>query len=491
MTAPLTHIRRVFAPPVFADRDKTAKAAYSNLVGWGILVVAAPLLVVLGLVAPALQTMVWLVLGAMIVLAVLLLAATHAGFVKQGAAVFLIAVWGLYTWAAWESGGMFSASLCAQFIVVAIAEGTYGWRWAMAACALALATVSVFMWAEIIGIVPPSMVVTTPVSYGAVIGTFLIALALMHGLVGAQTRGTGARVARELKKRTLAEQRLVSLVDNAPFGAFVCELDGSDRLVVTRANQHASVALGTDASKFVGGDVGAAFAAATMEDLVERFLRVAHCGDAFEQEETHVHSGGSKRTLDVHAYRTEPGEIAIFFSDVTQQRVAEARIRRMAYHDELTSLPNRKLLLDRMNMAMEAARRRGCGVALLFIDLDNFKPLNDRYGHAFGDAVLAAVARRLVHNARASDTVARLGGDEFAMLVPDVSSGEQAELVAKKMVDAFCEPFGVNGRSVTLSASIGVTLSAEHDCAPLDLLDLADKAMYETKRGGNGGYRVA
>lgn len=214
-------------------------------------------------------------------------------------------------------------------------------------------------------------------------------------------------------------------------------------------------------------------------------------GAVFEGEEIQLHSGGAKRTLDVHAYQTEPNTIAIFFSDVTQQRLVEARIRQAAYHDELTTLPNRKLLLDRLRVAIEAGKRRKMGVALLFIDLDNFKALNDRYGHAFGDLVLSAVAKLLVLSVRASDTVARIGGDEFTVLMPEVANREQAEVVAHKIVEALREPVGINGRAITITASVGVTISTDHDVGPHALLELADKAMYRVKREGRDGYRVA
>jgi diguanylate cyclase (GGDEF)-like protein len=489
LAALLADVRGILAPPVFDDKAKTASAAYNNLLGWMMLLIISPALIALAFSVPSLRVLVWIAASALGALAVLLIALTHLGHVNNGAALFLVGVWALFSWAAWVSGGVFSAAICAQFLVVALAEATRRWRWAVAAGTLSLTTVAVFTWAALEEVVPASAVVTTPISYGAIVGACLLGLAITHGLIGAQTRWAGQRVVRELEVRAAAEQRLLNLVDNAPFGAFLADLRDGQRLTVSHANRHASVALGKDASQFVGGELNLAFATSDRGGLMEQFCRVAAQGEAFEGEEIQIHSGGAKRTLDVHAYQTEPNTIAVFFSDVTQQRLAEARIRQAAYHDELTSLPNRKLLLDRLGVAIDVGKRRKTGVALLFIDLDNFKPLNDRYGHAFGDLVLSAVGKLLIMSVRSSDTVARIGGDEFTVLMPDVANREQAEVVASKIVESFHEPVGINGRAITITASVGVTVSTDHDVGPHALLELADKAMYQMKRSGRDGYR--
>lgn len=484
-----TLMRDLLAPPVFESDEKTVIAAKSHLLAWVELGLVTPVIVALALSVPSIAGLVWIAAAGLVASSLFLLVATRTGYVTQAAMVFLIGVWALFSWAAWMSGGLFSAALCAQFLLVTLAEATHGWRWALAASALSITTVVGFAWAEVHGLTPFSTVITTPASYAAVVIACLLALAINHGLVGAQARGAKDRVARELQRRTTAEHRLRDLIDNAPFGAFLCELLDRRHLRVTHANRHASVALGKNAAQFVGGDLGEVFAASATHDLTERFRRVAAGGEPLE-DEIQIHSGGAKRTLAVHAYQTEPDVIAVFFNDVTQQRLDEARIRQMAFHDELTKLPNRKLLLDRLAVAIEAARRRESGVALLFIDLDDFKPLNDRYGHAFGDQVLSAVARRLHKTARASDTVARIGGDEFTVLMPDVTSREQAETVAKKLVAAFSEPLNLAGKSVTMTASIGIALSTDHDIGALALLESADRAMYDVKRSGRNGYRV-
>jgi len=489
-STPRIRLRDFLGLPIFGGDAKTIGAANNHVLAWVLLGLVVPGMVVLALAVPAISALVWIATIGEVLLALMLLVLTRLGFVTQAAAAFLVGIWALFAWAAWMSGGLFSAAICAQFLLVALAEAARGWRWALPASVLAIATVVALTWLEVQGLARPSSVITTPISYGAVVTACLIALAVTNGLIVARTRWAGDLVAAELRERKAAEQRLRDLVDNAPFGAFLCELVDRRCLRVTHTNRNASVVLGEDATQFVGGDLGDAFAASANHDLLDRFRRVALRGETLRADEVQMRTGGVERTFEVYAYQTEPGVIAVFFSDVTEQKVDEARIRQMAFHDELTKLPNRKLLLDRLGVAMDVARRRETGVALLFIDLDEFKPLNDRYGHAFGDLVLAEVANRLRVTARASDTVARIGGDEFTVLMPDVSSREQAEIVAGKLVEAFREPLDVGGRSVKITTSIGVAVSSDHDVDSDTLVEYADRAMYEVKRGGRDGYRV-
>lgn len=163
------------------------------------------------------------------------------------------------------------------------------------------------------------------------------------------------------------------------------------------------------------------------------------------------------------------------------------QIRHQALHDPLTRLPNRTLLADRANHALDAARRTGVHVGMLFVDLDAFKAVNDGHGHAFGDAVLRRVADRLTTAVRKSDTVARVGGDEFVFVLAELACREEAERVAEKILRLFDEPFELSGDDVKISASIGVAVA--HPADQYDtLLRQSDAAMYAAKAGG--GERV-
>jgi diguanylate cyclase (GGDEF)-like protein len=167
------------------------------------------------------------------------------------------------------------------------------------------------------------------------------------------------------------------------------------------------------------------------------------------------------------------------------------RLEFLATHDSLTGLPNRLLLFDRLDQAVKMSRRSKTKFALLFIDLDDFKNVNDSFGHAVGDQVLQAVGEALSSSMRLSDTVARLAGDEFAMILYDVRDGSDIATVARKIAAALSQPVHVLESSLTVTASIGVSLFPQHGTDPDALFKKADQAMYIAKNRGKGQYLVA
>jgi diguanylate cyclase (GGDEF)-like protein/PAS domain S-box-containing protein len=173
--------------------------------------------------------------------------------------------------------------------------------------------------------------------------------------------------------------------------------------------------------------------------------------------------------------------------DITDRRSAELALEYRALHDPLTGLPNRALVIDRLSQTFASARRHGLSTAVLFIDLDRFKSVNDSLGHAAGDELLAEVARRLAVGRRAVDTVARLGGDEFVIVLHDIPSDDAAVDIARTIVDDLREPFVVHGRELVVTGSLGVTIApGERDVDAETLLHEADAAMYDAKsKGGN------
>ena len=175
--------------------------------------------------------------------------------------------------------------------------------------------------------------------------------------------------------------------------------------------------------------------------------------------------------------------------EVEQRRRAEAEARHIATHDALTGIPNRHLLRESLGRALSRARRRKTLVAVLLLDLDNFKEVNDTYGHAAGDELLKEMARRLRACVRESDMVARMGGDEFVLLLEDLTEPEEASIVATRVLEQCNQPFDVAGEDVHTPPSIGIAMFP-HDCDDGDtLLKIADVAMYEAKTEGRGGYR--
>ncbi len=175
--------------------------------------------------------------------------------------------------------------------------------------------------------------------------------------------------------------------------------------------------------------------------------------------------------------------------DITEKKLVEEKIRHMAQHDTLTQLPNRALLHDRVGQAIAQARRNNEVLALLFIDLDRFKAVNDSLGHAIGDRLLQEVARRLLACSRASDTTARLGGDEFVVLLGDLDRPEAARHVAQKVLDALSEPVTLDGHALTVTPSIGIC-AYPHDGEDVEtLMRNADTAMYHAKQTGRNNFQ--
>ncbi|WP_374675154.1 EAL domain-containing protein [Ideonella sp.] len=202
--------------------------------------------------------------------------------------------------------------------------------------------------------------------------------------------------------------------------------------------------------------------------------------------------------LSITAVMDEQGTLTNYvavFSDITEKKRADETIHNLAFYDALTGLPNRRLLMDRLTQSIHAGRRHGMCAALLFIDLDKFKALNDLKGHEMGDRLLKEIARRLQACVRASDTVARQGGDEFVVLLNDLSgdaahAAMDAETVAEKIRDTVEVPVGLEGFEWRVTASIGVSLlTGEATQTVDDLLKRADLAMYEAKRAGRNAIR--
>lgn len=172
--------------------------------------------------------------------------------------------------------------------------------------------------------------------------------------------------------------------------------------------------------------------------------------------------------------------------DITEQALAEEKIWHNAHHDFLTGLPNRRLFLDRLEQEIRHAKRGSLSLAVLFMDLDGFKEVNDTLGHEAGDRLLSVVAERLIGCVREGDTVARLGGDEFAVVLVGAKQREDVERVAQAIVDALAMPFHVAQAPVLISVSIGIALYPDDATTPFALLETADKAMYQAKKSDVG-----
>ena len=189
--------------------------------------------------------------------------------------------------------------------------------------------------------------------------------------------------------------------------------------------------------------------------------------------------------LEVHKRIHNMLEVRLLYKELAQYSKAQ---QTLALHDALTGLPNRRLLEDRIETTLQHANRNHHKAAIMYLDLDGFKAINDTYGHAYGDEVLKIVAQRLVATSRKEDTVARLGGDEFMVVLGEVNSLADAQGPAAKLVEAVSEPFFINDLTLRLSTSIGISIYPDDAENVEALISIADYALYEAKRGGKNRF---
>jgi len=183
------------------------------------------------------------------------------------------------------------------------------------------------------------------------------------------------------------------------------------------------------------------------------------------------------------------GALQLIFRDITDRKLAKERLEQLAHFDHLTMLPNRALFFDRLGYLLDQARRYEFPFALLFLDLDRFKDVNDTLGHPTGDLLLKQVGERLTECLRRSDTIARMGGDEFTVILSRVTEPADAGIVAEKLLKTFENPFLLKGELRNVGASIGISLFPQDGHDSDTLLKKADTAMYRAKEGGRNGYR--
>jgi diguanylate cyclase (GGDEF)-like protein/PAS domain S-box-containing protein len=232
-----------------------------------------------------------------------------------------------------------------------------------------------------------------------------------------------------------------------------------------------------DQFELLGREVFHHQAAETGKLLETRFRRKS--GDVFHGEVSAL------QLRDDKGIRV--GNIGVI-RDITERKCHEEQLKHLATHDELTGLANRALLLDRLEQSLHYARRSGRLVAVLLLDLDRFKVINDSLGHGFGDTLLGAVAQRLRQMVREADTVARLGGDEFVILLAEVAEVDDVGLVAAKILRLLAEPHRLDEREITLTASLGVSLFPRDSDDGATLIRNADMAMYRAKRDGRSAF---
>lgn len=294
----------------------------------------------------------------------------------------------------------------------------------------------------------------------------------------------------ERREAQAATERFQIAFDDAPIGMVIIDVAG--RFI--QANRAYCAMLGYSQDELLGmtfSDITPADELVTSVELFER----AVTGDlrSYRIEKRYVHADGHLVwvSLNVSAVPVD-GAVAYLIGqieDISERKAAEANLTRAALHDGLTGLPNRLLLTDRLRQAMRHGERARSSLALMFVDLDHFKEVNDQFGHEGGDRVLCCVAERLVANLRPADTCARLGGDEFVILLENVDERE-AEALARRVTDAVQAPWLLDNHEVTITASVGVVIAGPSRTDVQALLRDADAAMYRAKAAGKGRCEI-
>ena len=301
---------------------------------------------------------------------------------------------------------------------------------------------------------------------------------------GRAPRGPSARDRSEQGSEQEREAGFRALAEDAPCAIFIL--------------QGAEIAFANAAAREMTGYSSDDLGHCALWDMVhpddrERIRRVlADMGDASalsRHEVKLVRKDGRAGWMDFSAcavsYRGRPAIMGAGL-DITERKLADARIEALAYRDALTSLPNRRLLQDRVGVALAQAHRRGERLGVLFLDLDHFKDVNDSLGHQAGDELLKAVAARLNGAMRRDDTVARFGGDEFVVLLAHITDATQAALVARKILAVLKAPVRVGERDLLVNGSIGISVYPEDGTDFDSLLKNADVALYRAKEEGRG-----
>ena len=284
----------------------------------------------------------------------------------------------------------------------------------------------------------------------------------------------------KLKRRVL-EQKYNALTRYA--NDIILMMDGTGRII--EANERAIQAYGHSRGELLRMNVRDLQAPEALASFDVNWNRCGAGGLVYETAHRHADQSIFPVEVSARSIETEGRHIRqAIIRDITERKRYESQLERQANYDELTGLANRNLVQDRLNQALAFSHRHDCGLAVIFIDLDHFKNINDGLGHDAGDLLLTQVATRLVGNVREGDTVARQGGDEFVLLLPEIRAEEDVPEITQKLVKAMSAPFDINGRELHITCSIGIASYPKDGEDRQTLLKNADAAMYRAKEMG-------
>ena len=255
-------------------------------------------------------------------------------------------------------------------------------------------------------------------------------------------------------------------------------------LTVIDANPSCAAMFDGNLFRIIGSNSFALFGD-TFQEFLTELLRTLEHGETISFE---LRLPNSDLFYHVQAFSPDQGLIATLFEDVTERKKTEQQIQEMAYFDSLTGLPNRALFFDRLNQAIARAKRENTNLAVLFLDLDRFKHINDTLGHSAGDQLLIEVTQRLRLHIRNCDTLARLGGDEFVVVITNLAEQMNATYIAQSLIDAIQPPFQIKGNELHVTTSIGISLFPGDGSNSETLVKNADMAMYSSKEAGRNAF---
>jgi diguanylate cyclase (GGDEF)-like protein/PAS domain S-box-containing protein len=330
--------------------------------------------------------------------------------------------------------------------------------------------------------------------YPTIAAGFALGLLLLGALLGSLVRTVLS--SRELRRAVEENERhLREMTDALGVGVVVVDRQG----LLTYANPEAERLLGWSAAELLDQDAHALFhhhsADGTWLEAEQcRLRRVFHTGRAYRSDaEVFWRRDGAPMPVEVscHPIRREDGSVGLVaaFQDISDRKRDEESVRRLAYCDALTGLPNRRMLVDLLTQALAQVAHHRRALAVMFLDLDAFKRINDALGHHVGDELLRVVATRLQESVRRGDTVARLGGDEFVILLSEIAQPNDAAIVAEKIIESLRAPVTVGADRLLVTASIGIALFPFDTTEGANaLLKKADEAMYRAKAAGRNTY---
>lgn len=290
------------------------------------------------------------------------------------------------------------------------------------------------------------------------------------------------------------QARLQAVIHNVQEGIILANPDG----IIENANPAISKIFGYTTDELVGHHIGMLVPKPgetgnetfTWKEIISgENSAIGHCREIVAR-----YKDGRQFPLEINVAIMDLDGLSHFVGivrDITERKRAEGKLTQLALYDQLTELPNRTNFFDKLEYSLFHARRNKSVLALLFIDLDGFKKVNDTLGHTMGDHLLKEVARRLRANIRESDTIARMGGDEFTIILNNLQDIDGASYMAEKLIKAINQPIHLDGNICNVGASIGISVYPDHAGNINDLINMADGAMYQAKNSGKNNYKIS